>query len=282
MARPGATKYGALDAWHREHEGDLRAACKLAKCEPDKAAHVLEILTKRAKPGGRCAESVEQLARATLLKPATVKRCLDALTRAGVLVTVTRGRRGKPGGKGQPSQRVLSFMAGNATGDAALGTTSYEGARTATWERTNGAMRAHNSETHHGVTSTGLSTTQRRAADADPTTGAHEVVTKSKATKPYPTLNGWQQQLCDAVATRLAEPNLKRLKSPEAWKRTVIRDGVWPQVEQLQRCYALDQVAPDSTAWPELLTVLACLASEEGTSDQAWAALAPYRLVRAD
>lgn len=280
MARPGATKYAALDAWLREHEADLRAACKLAKCEPNKAAHVLEILTKRAKPGGRCGESVEQLAQATLLKPATVKRCLDALTRAGVLVTVTRGRRGKPGGKGQPSQRVLSFMAGNATGEAALGTTNYEGALTPTWERTNGAMRAHNSETHHGLSPTGFSTTQVRAADAEPATGAHEVV--ETRPKPYPTLNGQEQQLCDAVAARLAEPNLKRLKHPEAWKRTVIRDGVWPQVERLQRCYALDQVAPDSTAWPELLTVLACLATDEAASDQAWAALDPYRLVRAD
>jgi len=239
MARAGASKYAALDAWRRENDDALRAACKLSKVRMSDCLHVLEILTKRAKPDGRSSESIAQLAQTTDVGESQVKRALDALTAVGVLQTVTRGRSsGAGGGKGRPSVRVLSFLTviEAATGDPeGLGITQNDRALMRDRPRTNERMTAHLSALPHGLSSTELPTTLARDADAEPATGAYGVgVDKHKG---HPALVGLQAR--------------------------------YPR---------LDGLTPRDSAWHELVTVLTCLATEEAPSETTWEALRPYKL----
>ncbi len=281
MARAGATKYAAHDAWRRENDDALRAACKLSKVRMSDCLHVLEILTKRAKPDGRSSESIAQLAQTTDVGESQVKRALDALTAVGVLQTVTRGRSsGAGGGKGRPSVRVLSFLTviEAATGDPeGLGITQNDRALMRDRPRTNERMTAHLSALPHGLSSTELPTTLARDADAEPATGAYGVGVDTH--KGHPALSGWEAQVCDAAAEQLAAGAGGRVKNRDAWKRTVIRKAVHPALVGLQARYPrLDGLTPRDSAWHELVTVLTCLATEEAPSETTWEALRPYKL----
>jgi len=73
----------------------------------------------------------------------------------------------------------------------------------------------------------------------------------------------------------------KSVRDPDAVKRSKA-DKVLPHLRELQTRYArLHEITPRDSAWPELLTVLACLTAGEAASDQAWEALRPYRLALA-
>lgn len=284
MARAGATKYAAHDAWRRENDDALRAACKLGKVRMSDCLHVLEILTKRAKPDGLSSESVSQLAQATDIGTAQVRRALDALNAVGVLQTVKRGRSsGAGGGRGLPSVRVLSFMAVTeaATGDPeGLGITQNERALMRDRPRTNEGMSAHLSALPHGLSSTELPTTLARDADAEPATGANGVGVDTH--KGHPALSGWEAQVCNAAAERVAVSAGGRVKNRDKWKRTVIHDAVHPALVGLRARYPrLDGLTPRDSAWGELVTVLACLATEEAPSETTWEALSPYKLALA-
>jgi len=288
MARPGASKKAARDAWRRKHEADLRAACKASGVRYSDALNLLNLLTDRAKPGGRVSESVAQIAEATGIKLSQVPRALDALKRVGVLVTIRHSRSaGAGGGKGRPPVRQLSFLAviEAATGDAdGLGITQNDRALEQHSPRTNGRMTTHLSAYPHGVTSTDTPT---RAANAEPATGANEGETDAPKGQG---LTDWQIMVCQAVAAEMyaldeANGRTARVINPHAVRKGKARLVV-PELAELQAQYPrLDEITPSDAAWPELLTVLACNTrgdANDCASPQAWAALDPYRLVRAD
>lgn len=287
MARAGATKFAARDAWRRENDDALRAACKVSKVRYPDALNVLNTLTTRAKPDGLVSESVAQLAEATGVGDAQVKRALDALTAVGVLQTVTRGRSsGAGGGKGRPSIRGLSFLTviEAATGDPeGLGITQNDSALKRERQRTKEGMTAHSGALPHGCNpSTELTTTLARDADAEPAAGACGVGANTH--KGHPALKRWEYELCNAVAQRLVMTAGSRVKKPDAWKRTVIFQAVYPALLDLQTQYErLHEMTRQDDAWPELVTVLACRAEGKGEapSGQAWEALQPYRFALA-
>ena len=96
MARAGAHKFAALDAWLRDNGDTLDAACH-GLIAPDRAVSILRTLTQRA-TDGRCDQTLQQLATATRMSLDQVRRALHALTAVGVLLTITPPRSGGRGG----------------------------------------------------------------------------------------------------------------------------------------------------------------------------------------
>lgn len=285
MARAGASKFAALDAWQRDNRDALTAACKASRVRYSDTVGILRLLTQRAKPDGQVSESVAQLSEATGVGDAQVRRALDALTGIGVLQTLKQGRSGGAGGgKGRPSVRRLSFLTvieaatGNADG---LGITQNERALNQEWARTTEGMSAHSGALPHGNTTTEPPTTPARDADAERAAGNRGGVLHTKQGQTH---DAWKRTVEAAVAKRLLDTQGGRIRDPEAWKRTVASTTVRPLVQELQTHYArLHELTPRDDAWHELITVLACQADGKGEapSDQAWDALRPYRLALA-
>lgn len=91
----------------------LRVACQVAKVRRSDAVSVLRVLVDTTNPHtGLTDQAVTQLATKCDLGPDTVKRCLTAITQAGLCETVKRG--GGPRGAGaersQPTVRKLTFL----------------------------------------------------------------------------------------------------------------------------------------------------------------------------
>lgn len=84
----------------------LRAACQLGKVKPCHAVAVLRVLVTASRQG-RCDQSVAQVAAKLWLPEPTVRRALQALTSAGLLVTVQKGRSPGRAGKGQPGRAAV-------------------------------------------------------------------------------------------------------------------------------------------------------------------------------
>lgn len=287
MARAGASKFAARDAWRRENDDALRAACKVSKVRYPDALNVLNTLTTRAKPDGLVSESVAQLAEATGVGDAQVKRALDALTAVGVLQTVTRGRSsGAGGGKGRPSIRGLSFLTviEAATGDPeGLGITQNDSALKRERQRTNEGMTAHSGALPHGLSST---ETPQAAANAEPAAGDREGGNDAHKGQGQPACSRWQATVCMATAERLYAHDEQNGRTRSVRDPVRVKHGkadkVLPHLIDLQLRYArLHEMTRQDDAWPELLTVLACLTTGEAPSGQAWEALRPYRLALA-
>lgn len=283
MARAGASKFAARDAWLRDHGGALDAACS-GLIAPDRAVAVLTILTQRA-IDGRCDPTVQQIATATRLTVDQVRRALQALTAIGVLQTVTPARSGgRGGGKGRAPVRAISYLIEAATGDAdGLGITQNDRAINQEWARSKSGMTAQSAAHPYGLLPTD---NPQAAANAEPAAGDREGGNDAQIGQGQPACSRWQATVCTATAERMYahdEDNklTARVRDPEAVKRSKA-GKVLPHLIDLQLRYArLNEIAPRDSAWPELLTVLACLTAGEAASDQAWEALRPYRLALA-
>lgn len=290
MARAGASKFDQRDAWRRDNADALRAACTVSRARYSDALNVLNALTARAKPDGRVSESVAQVVEVTGVTEAQVRRALDALTAVGALETVERGRSsGAGGGKGRPSVRVLLFMTviEAATGDPeGLGITQNDRALMRDRPRTNEGMSAHLSALPHGLSSTELPTPVARDADAEPAAGNREGGNDAHKGKEQPPCSRWEAMVCTATAERLyahdeRNGRTKSVRDPEAVKRSKA-NTVLPHLRALQTRYArLDGLTHRDSAWPELLTVLACMTTGESATLTTWEALDPYRLALA-
>lgn len=285
MARAGASKFAARDAWLRDHGDALDAACS-GLIAPDRAVAVLNILTQKA-TDGRCDPTLQQIATATRLTVDQVRRALQALTAVGVLQTVTPARSGgRGGGKGRAPVRTFSFLMVSeaATGDAdGLGITKNDRAANQEWARSRSGMTAQSAARPYGSSSTD---TPQAAANAEPAAGDREGGNDAQIGQGQPTCSRWQAKVCTATAERMYahdEQNRRTqsVRDPEAVKRSKA-GKVLPHLIDLQLGYArLHEIAPRDSAWHELLTVLACLTAGEAASDQAWEALRPYRLALA-
>jgi hypothetical protein len=290
MARAGATKFAALDAWLRDNGDTLDAACH-GLIAPDRAVSILRTITQRA-TDGRCDQTLQQLATATRMSLDQVKRALHALTVVGVLLTITPARSGgRGGGKGRAPVRLISFLTVTeaSTGDAdGLGITQNDRAVNQEWQRSKSGMAAQSVAPPYGSSSTDNPPTDypQAAANAEPAAGDREGGNDAQVGQGQPTCSKWQATVSLAAAERMyAHDDLngrtKSVRDPEAVKHSKARK-VLPHLIDLQTRYPrLNEIAPRDSAWSELLTVLACLTAGEAASDQAWEALRPYRLALA-
>ncbi len=283
MARAGASKFAARDAWLRDHGDALDAACG-GLIAPDRAVAVLSILTQRA-TDGRCDPTVQQLATATRLTVDQVRRALQALTAVGVLQTVTPARSGgRGGGKGRAPVRSISYLIEAATGDAdGLGISQNDRAVNQEWQRNKSGMTAQSAAHPYGLVPTD---NPPAAADAEPAAGDREGGNDAHVEQGQPACSRWQATVCTATAERMYahdEQNgrTRSVRDPEAVRRAKAGKVLRHLIDLQLRYARLHEITPRDDAWPELLTVLACLTADEAASDQAWEALRPYRLALA-
>lgn len=104
---PYAQRHTNWETWlaNPDNLQRLTAACKANKVLPDRAAAVMRVLvSKTSAITGTVDQSQGQIATATLLDQAMIKRIIKALTEAGLLVMVAAPRSaGRNGGKGRPT-----------------------------------------------------------------------------------------------------------------------------------------------------------------------------------
>ena len=112
---PYAQRHSHWEAWKADPENlqRLRAACKEAGCLPDRAAAVMRVLvSKTSAISGTVDQSQGQIATATLLDEAMIKRVIKALNLAGLLVKVAEPRSaGRSGGKGRATIYQITCLA---------------------------------------------------------------------------------------------------------------------------------------------------------------------------
>jgi len=281
MARP--SKLDRFDAWMNENEAAFDAACA-GLIAPDRAAHVLYMLTIKAKPNGTCDPTYEQLAKPSRLSIDKLKNVMKVLTTVGAIETIENARGpGANGGKGRAPVRQISFLKPieAATGDdEALWISQNRYAVNGEQVRSKPGIGTQSATYPYGSSPTVIPPNSARAANAEPAQlieGGIEAQKEKEQSCGYPAK--WESKLLyqagKAASEQLevegkgqtSEPKI-RAKAKKAEKRLLELKGEYPR---------LHAIRPGSTTWGQLVDILSHHANDRRAHENAYSYLEPYK-----
>ena len=244
-----------LDAWLKqpENRATLTAASTVHKVRLTDTAAVLRVLVSKTNThSGMVAETLNQIADATLMATHTVRRALKALETAGALVTVYGGRKGADG-KGKAAGRKVLFLAGDNQPE------------TATSVHSDGYQRALNAlPACTQVHTTTVDTTTEYIIT--PENFSAETKPEQVKVKPAQMDMKWSDELVRCIAVDLAArtPNQRNPAGLRIHYSLQARTAASQVLDQYG--IGVTKMNPETYGWSDLLMVTACLVQGEAVS----------------
>jgi hypothetical protein len=281
MARP--SKLDRFDAWMNENEAAFDAACA-GLIAPDRAAHVLYMLTIKAKPNGTCDPTYEQLAKPSRLSIDKLKNVMKVLTTVGAIETIEKARGpGANGGKGRAPVRQVSFLKPieAATGDAeALWISQNRYVVNGEQVRSEPGIGTQSATYPYGSSPTVIPPNSARAANAEPAQlikGGIEAHKREGQCCGYPAK--WEDRLLAYAGKRASEqlevegngPTSERKQQAKARKAKA-------RLQELGGTYKrLVAIRANTEPWYQLGDILAFYANDRKAPENAYTYLDAYR-----